>query len=95
MRIDVTQEDILAGTRNDCTACPIALAVRPFLPAGWQVYVRATSGMYDEHGILVATFRLPKDAVGFIEVFDASELYQAKTPVEPFSFNLSAEVFMR
>lgn len=83
MTIHVTQEHINCGLKNDCCRCPVALAIAPFGP---RLFVQGECLTYDRFN--VDGIKLPKIAVQFIEDFDK------QCPVEPFSFNLSAECFM-
>lgn len=80
--IEVTQEDINAGRRADCRACPIARATKRKVPAchvevGRYYVVLMTSRVGDSYD-----FRLPDFARRFVEDFDFG------IPVEPFAFDL-------
>lgn len=75
MRIDVTQDDIDAGIRIDCTHCPIALAVRRLIPY-------ANVGCYTVYADEMPDYVLPQPAIDFIRAFDN------KRPVKPFSFDM-------
>jgi hypothetical protein len=80
LKIEVTQEDIDKGKRDDCTSCPIALAA---------IRTGATSAFVDSDSIHIVAenerglfFKLPLKAQQFIHDFDYSR------PVSPFSFVL-------
>lgn len=80
VRNEVTLDDIIEGLTCSVFHCPIARAVKRNFPA-YEVevdyeYVRL------EKGAKQFTFRLPPEAVAFIDAFDAQQ------HVEPFSFDL-------
>lgn len=75
--IDVTQEDIDAGSPNRCRSCPVARAVHRATGKPHIVVTR--------NEILLSgwgRFPLPAIAAEFISEFDAGR------PVSPFSFTL-------
>lgn len=80
MRIDVTQDDIDKGLRNNCTLCPVALAIRRAIP-GSDPWV-------DDHDISFPSRRMapidtPSSSVmEFMHTFDLGDF------VAPFSFAL-------
>lgn len=77
MTINVTYSHIINGHREDCTRCPITLALRD---AG---LTKATSGNLSVSGIPGRpAFPLPESARKFIRRFDEGH------SVEPFSFEL-------
>jgi hypothetical protein len=72
MKIDVTQEDIANGVREDGTSCPIALACE-------------RAGLYapnvdNEIATDEGNYNMTAEAIRFIEDFDSGQ------PVKPFSF---------
>lgn len=74
--VDVTADDIKAGASNDCTGCPIALALaRACKASPWadrrQIFAK---------GVGVAS--TPLIARRFMDAFDAG------ADVEPFTFTL-------
>lgn len=81
--VEVTQERIDAGERDNCEACPVALAVLAVVAEGVVVSVDGVSvalrlwGDDKFHHIVT-----PARAEGFIDAFDASR------PVAPFRFPL-------
>ena len=84
MRIEVTQEDIDAGEADNCTECPVALAIR-----------RACSGMalvhYDEVMLGQEWYPLPPEAREFILAFDLVHLlpdFADDRPPAPFAFEI-------
>jgi hypothetical protein len=78
MKITVTQEHIDKGIREDCTACPIALALRE---RGFDKYSVGRYAIYPNWGRRGAV-GLSRAAVRFTREFDQG------LPVQPFSFNL-------
>jgi len=87
--ISVTAEDIANGERNDCTACPIALAMnrtglrhvsaRNVFVVWWDRDLSETG-----EGNRFCAFT-PSEAADFMSAFDAGE------NVEPFEFTLTVE----
>lgn len=75
MKIEVTQEDIKAGRKTECTRCPIALAIKRKVGYTMSVGTRVCGSLDNE-------FQLPKIAQDFISNFDHGN------PVEPFTFEL-------
>jgi hypothetical protein len=81
MLIEVTQEDIDAGKREDCRNCPIALAVKRACPnwlniaVSWQVEADTINGDPIE-------IQLPQEAEDFVGMFDDG------MKVQPFTFTL-------
>jgi len=91
LKINVTAEDIRAGVSGESDACPIArAALRALTEAGEYVNVSAVrAALHVQH--LDATgktrdwrcFGLPPEAAAFVDAFDAG------SPVEPFTFEVS------
>jgi hypothetical protein len=80
IRISVTAKDIAAGARNDCTACPIALAMRR---AGLSEPWARPGNLFWERDRSAET---PDVAADFMKRFDDGE------PVKPFRFTITAWV---
>jgi hypothetical protein len=83
VEIDVTQEDIEKGVRNDCANCPIAKAFSRRLEA--HNLNLTLMEVCHEHVVIAnkeaaAEFDLPQEASNFISAFDN------KRPVAPFKF---------
>lgn len=81
--VEVTQADIDAGIKESCVDCPIARAISR------AVRVDARVGTYWVSwriGNFLTELTLPVAAVGWIMAFDRGY------PVEPFTFELEAEV---
>lgn len=76
--INVTQADIEAGTRQDCKACPVALAVKRLLVGGCSVNVSRLLE-FEGHGLAVET-NYPDTCADFINDFDQGK------PVLPCTF---------
>jgi hypothetical protein len=83
--IEVTQQDIDAGQRFDCEACPIALALRRAGFADAEVGHSAAWRTPDEQWEHQTT-RLPYEAQNFIKRFDTLQA------VEPFKFDIPWEL---
>jgi len=82
--IDVTEEDINDGVRQNCWTCPIALAAVRSLDdhtayAALFLFVRRPGG--------TLSAPLPNEAVRFMSDFDAG------LPVKPFSFTVTFNRF--
>jgi hypothetical protein len=78
MRIEVTQEDINEGCQSSCMSCPIALAIARAY--GCAAEVGNVSVRVEGFG----GFRLPQEAINFIDQFDN----HGPAAVAPFSFEL-------
>lgn len=77
MIIEVTQEDIDAGIKKNCTKCPIALAVqRAFKNSSLEI--GGLSVYQDCHKVC----EMPYEARVFVQCFDDGK------PVNPFTFEL-------
>jgi len=76
--IKVTAEDIASGTRNNGGSCPIALALRRYLPS----VPLSVGSMFILYGVDETQVPLPKSAQRFIGSFDKG------LTVSPFSFRL-------
>lgn len=77
--IRVTAAHIKAGKRSQCTACPIALAIKDAVPG---MLVAAHPGSVF---IGYKSFKTPKVAADFMTAFDALK------EVKPFTFQLEEE----
>ena len=77
MRIEVTQEDIDKGVKENCVKCPVALSLRRLFPGEWEVDV-GDDAIYAGGN----WYTPPDEAQEFIAKFDAGE------PVAPFSFDV-------
>lgn len=74
-KIRVTEDDILRGKKDDCRACPVALALRRLFPTA-EVY-------NNEVAVQEREWRdLPDKVMLFIEEFDGGR------PVLPFTFTI-------
>lgn len=85
MKISVTREDIAAGKRHECGACPVALAVARHLCDGVAPQVGYFTIQYRrlaDQQTLTHVSWLPAPASEWIEDFDH------RRPVEPFDFEL-------
>jgi hypothetical protein len=85
LRIDVTIDDISAGTRRSIFGCPIALAIKKSLPRATEVQVLVPCVEFWLDGTL-RRLRLPRKAQQFAFNFDLG------LPVEPLSFRFRTEV---
>lgn len=81
MKITVTQEHIDHGRAMDCTACPIALAVKPLFP-DCDVTVGAKLIQAVQPDGSLKAWKLPQEAMNFILRFDMED------HVEPFEFEI-------
>ena len=90
MKIQVTQADIERGIKNRCDFCPVAIAISRHLPTGLEITVFSEAMLFEGRFGDGPSTAIDTDqtVVDFIESFDNGK------PVAPFSFNLSAEVFM-
>jgi hypothetical protein len=106
MRIEVTQEDIDRGEPLNCRSCPVALAINRHLPRSYWADVgefacfiirgsdidrqrKPFMELFSEEHLL---FRTPPEVADFINDLDEGTHFGTK--LKPFSFRLSAEVFM-
>jgi hypothetical protein len=81
IKISVTQKNINSGTRDECTTCPVALAI--ITRTGRNVLVASDCVDFSPDNYYSGKMiPLPRSARRFINRFD-----QAK-PVEPFNFFL-------
>lgn len=83
MKINVTREDIEEGVPSNGCQCPVAIALQRHGP---QLKVGAAFLYSPENQIAL---KLPDEAISWLLDYDML------LPVQPFSFRLSAEVFMR
>lgn len=77
--IEITQEDIKNGKKQNCWRCPIALALKRKFPAK-NLWVQEV--FIEDKGSNNEEYDLPKDAICFISKFDNEET------VLPFSFEI-------
>ena len=81
--IDVTQDDIDQGKRENCTLCPIALAAQRVFPGKsihvsvFNLWVDNSPAAEDGRG-----YPLPEVACKFLQDFDHGR------PVQPFKFGI-------
>ncbi len=80
--IKLSHRDIVKGERRNCGACPIALSVNRRLKPGFHCEIENTYG-YVYNRKRVKHFKLPLNAVAFIQDFDSQEV-----DVEPFQFEV-------
>lgn len=80
--INVTAEHIAKGERQECTRCPIALAIESAIPEADYLAVYSTAAVFNV-GDVIAEIALPAAAERFIHSFDLGY-----SP-EPFSFELT------
>lgn len=88
MLINVTQDHIDRGVKEDCEKCPVALAVFETVPGcvyadvsdiGIKVHIRDVAN----GGYGVSTTKAPASVPAFYAAFDSGR------PVKPFSFELT------
>jgi len=80
MKIQVTQGDIDSGVRNNCTMCPVALAIKGQSNLEHIAVSRFDVSFWRDHHWAFSP--LPFEVIQFIAYFD-----EGKT-VEPFIFDL-------
>lgn len=88
MIINVTKENISSGTKNDCTYCPIALAVRykienNLIYNGCLVFGETVEVFDDILYSKIKIYKLPKIAIEAIKEFD-----KPNGKMIPFKFKL-------
>jgi hypothetical protein len=88
MKIEVTQDHIERGRRSSCRCCPVALAIDA---PRYKLLVRPNCLENDSFDGASHVCWLPSEASNFISAFD--DVYEDRP--EPFTFNLSAECFMK
>ncbi len=83
--INVTQEDINSGIRQQCLHCPVAIAAKRIFPnkciSVVPAHIRVGKNEFD-NGIL---YKLPDDVAQWITDFDWKHNFNP----EPFSFEIS------
>lgn len=82
VRVKITQDHIIKGTRASCSNCPVALALRDATGIKWfvsQSYL-GTVGCYNNIEV-----KLPPRVSVFISSFDLG------VHVEPFEFDVQLE----
>lgn len=84
-QVQVTQEHINAGCRNDGGNCPVALAFLATFPE-FELYHVYERSVVVEYGGWQKSFDLPEEACEFIKNFDAQK------DVDPFTFDLTVTV---
>lgn len=75
MRVEVTQEDIDAGRKRDCYACPIALSIKR---QGFGSVAVSQGNIW----VVGCEYDTPLHVEEFIKAFDEGK------PVKPFAFTL-------
>jgi hypothetical protein len=89
LKVSVTQADIDSGHRNDCTECPIALAINraaPFdLAYSFKVRHSYVEVFMNNKTGANEFWELPYEAKMFIRNFDKNK------PVKPFEFEIKME----
>jgi len=75
IRVEVTEEDIAKGIRENCRLCPIARAIK-------RLGHEEVAVMGDSIEIGTVDFEAPPEVDAFVEAFDAFR------PVQPFAFDL-------
>lgn len=80
--VNVTEEDIKEGIKEDCWRCPIARAINRALPDGWVCDVSNYKVTLIKNLCPVEVHPLPWVARGFISMFDSGNV------VEPITFEL-------
>lgn len=78
MLIEVTQNDIEMGLRDNCRSCPVARALTRATGKPWQVH--ADRFQLDQHECDTLDAEMPGAVSDFVQEFDACR------PVQPFSF---------
>ncbi len=85
MKIQVTQEDINQGVRQECEKCPIALAViRAIGPQAATMRISVDDAWVD---IGEESWCLPRSAARFVSDFDSGKA------VTPFEFELTEKLY--
>lgn len=87
MKIDVTEQDIQDGMKDDIYSCPIALAATRVLKKrkGLIVVVKNKSISFWDDYTDIQKITLPKNAQNFIDKLDSEK------KVKPFSFTIKYE----
>ena len=79
--VSVTAGHIAKGKRDDCTRCPVVLAVRDAFPAASSVLVSGLH-VYMQISRRELEHELPAGVQEFIHAYDTRQ------PVAPFTFDL-------
>jgi hypothetical protein len=90
MTIRVTADHIKLGKPEECTKCPVALAILDAFPAGTEALVNqdwATVKRGPDDQFLDA--ELPQPAREFISAFDQPSEWIGPSPVRPFEFQVT------
>lgn len=82
MKISVTEECITCGLREDCTACPVALAIARVILPGATVSVFLDTIEFHRVEYPSVELPTPPEVHSFVATFDAGE------PVVPFDFEI-------
>lgn len=85
MIIHVTQKHVNKGKSQDCTQCPIALAIREQAHLPIQVY-RESFQKGDGRDMIVT--KTPRSVYKFVRAFDG----YSNAPIKPFNFRLPAKL---
>lgn len=87
-KIEVTADDIINGDKNNCYACPVALAVKRKINTSSYIYTEAfivvhryNINIYNSDNSL--SIHMPNNVINFIKDFDGEQKNLA-----PFSFEL-------
>ena len=90
MVVDVTQEHIDSGFKDDGFRCPFARALRPHIKLGLDPYVGSTVVyIYDSESYCVGRLNLPQKVTDFIVAYDK------EFPVQPFTAEVMIPVEYR
>jgi hypothetical protein len=82
MRVEVTAGDIAAGKADDCTECPVALALNRATRKAWWVEYDAAFQRWTPSRRLKPMLRLTSLVSEWIQAYDRGEA------VAPFAFEL-------
>lgn len=82
IEVSVTAEHIAEGKRNDCSRCPIALALSRIVPPEGRVYVYSDHAVFSILGKGPYFGDLPDDAQYFVQMYDKAR------SVGPFTFTM-------
>lgn len=80
--IDVTQDDIKAGTKYSARFCPVALAIRRMVSFGEVVVDEDAVDFIGTNGVVIESSPLAYAATDFVHAFDLNH------EVHPFGFSL-------
>jgi hypothetical protein len=94
MTICVTAEHIAKGKPEQCSKCPIALAILAAFPVLASVAVNPEWASVervagDDPDVLFLDAELPQAARDFIAAFDQPSEWHGPSPVHPFEFEVT------